>query len=118
MSAGDWALLILAIFWAVLVVFLAMMLVTMVRLLESTKILIDGVRSETVPLLSEVKTSVQAVNKEIDRVDSIMASAGTIAKSLERVTTVVEKTVSNPLINAAAFAAGAAKAAKRFRGEK
>jgi len=118
MSAGDWALLILAVFWAVLVVFLSAMLVTMVRLLESTKILIDGVRGETVPLLSEVKTSVAGVNREIDRADAIMASAGNIAKSVERITAVVEKTVSNPLIKLAAFAVGAAKATKRFRGQK
>ena len=109
---------ILAVFWAVLVVFLSAMLVQMVRLLESTKILIDGVRTETVPLLSEVKTTVQGVNQEIDRVDSIMASAGNIAKSVERVSSVVERTVSNPLIKLAAFAAGAAKATKRFRGDK
>ena len=118
MSAGDWALVILAVFWAVLVVFLSAMLVTMVRMLESIKMLIDGVRTETVPLLSEVKTTVSGVNREIDRVDTLMASAGNIAKSVERVTAVVEKTVSNPLIKLAAFAAGAAKATKRFRGDR
>jgi uncharacterized protein YoxC len=117
-SGGDWALVILAVFWAVLVVFLSAMLVTMVRMLESIKLLIDGVRTETVPLLGEVKTTVSGVNRELDRVDSIMASAGNIAKSVERVSSVVEKTVSNPLIKLAALGAGAAKAAKRFRGEK
>ena len=118
MSAGDWALIVLAVFWGVLVLFLALMLVNLVRLLESTKILIDGVRSETVPLLGEVKDSVVGVNKELDRVDGIMASAGNITKSVERLTAVVEKTISSPLVKAIAFGAGASKAVRRLRGRE
>jgi len=118
MSAGDWALIVLAVFWAVLVVFLALMLVQMVRVLEATRMMIDGVRQETVPLLSEVKHSVTGVNRELDRVDTIMASVGGISKSVERVTAVVEKAVSSPLVKAIAFSAGASRAMKRFRGDK
>lgn len=118
MSAGDWALIVLAVFWAVLVVFLALVLVQMVRVLESTKILIDGIRGETVPLLGEVTSSVRGVNRELDRVDGIVASAAGITKSVERVTTVVEKAVSNPLVKALAFGAGASAALKRLRGSK
>jgi uncharacterized protein YoxC len=116
MSAGDWALIVLAVFWAVLVVFLALMLVQMVRVLESTKVLIDGIRSETVPLLGEVTNSVKGVNRELDRVDDIVVSAAGITKSLERLTSVVEKAVSNPLVKAIAFGAGASKALRRLRG--
>jgi uncharacterized protein YoxC len=117
-SGGEWALLILAVFWAVLVLFLALVLVNLFRVLESTKGLIDGVRQETVPLLSEVTTSVTKVNRELDRVDSLIASAGGITKSVERLTAIVEQTVSSPLIKVAAFGAGAARAVRRFRGEK
>lgn len=118
MSAGDWALIVLAVFWAVLVLFIALMLVNLVRVLESTRSLIDGIRQETVPLLGEVKNSVVGVNKELDRVDGIMASAGNITKSVERVSAVVEKAVSSPLVKVIALSAGASKAVKRFRGEK
>lgn len=116
MSAGDWALIILAVFWAVLVVFLALVLVQLVRVLESTKVMIDGIRGETVPLLSEVTTSVKGVNRELDRVDDIVVSAAGITKSVERLTSVVERTVSNPLVKAIAFGAGASKALRRLRG--
>ena len=117
-SAGDISLIVLAAFWGLLVFFLAAVLIIMVRVLESTKMLIDGIRSETVPLLGEVKTTVQGVNKELDRVDTIMDSAGKMTKSVERITVVVEQTVSNPLIKFAAFAAGASRAFKRVRKEK
>ncbi len=94
------------------------MMVNLVRVLESTRILIDGIRSETVPLLSEVRKSVVGVNKELDRVDGIVTSAGNITKSVERVSGVVEKAVSSPLVKIIAFGAGASKALRRFRGEK
>ena len=118
LSGGDVALIVLAAFWGVLVLFLSLMLLTLFRVLESTKTLIDGIRDETVPLLGEVKVTVTSVNKELDRVDGIMESAGKMAKSAERVTAVVEQTVSSPLIKVVAFGAGASRAIRRFRGEK
>jgi hypothetical protein len=117
-SGGEWALIILAVFWGVLVLFISLVLVNLFRVLESTKGLIDGIRQETVPLMSEVRTSVMKMNRELDRADGIMASAGNITRSIERLSSVVERTVSSPLVKAAAFGAGASKAFKRFRGRK
>lgn len=113
LGAGDISLIILAAFWGLLVLFLALVLLVMFRVLESTKQLIDGIRSETVPLLGEVKNTVTGVNQELERVDTVMESAGKMAKSVERITVVVEQTVSNPLIKFAAFAAGASRAFRR-----
>jgi uncharacterized protein YoxC len=118
MSGGEWALIILAAFWGVLVLFIALVLVNLFRVLESTKGLIDGIRQETVPLLSEVRTSVMKMNRELDRADGIMESAGNITRSVERLSSIVERTVASPLVKAAAFGAGASKAFKRFRGQK
>jgi len=117
MSGGDISLIVLAAFWGLLVLFLALVLLTMFRVLESTKLLIDGIRQETVPLLGEVKTTVSGVNRELDRVDTVLDSAGRMAKSAERITVVVENTVSNPLIKFAAFAAGASRAFRRVSRE-
>ena len=118
LSGGDVALIVLAAFWGVLVLFLSLMLLTMFRVLESTKTLIDGIRDETVPLLGEVKVTVVSVNKELDRVDGMVESAGNIVKSAERVSKVVEQAVSSPLIKVIAFGAGASRAARRFRKDK
>ena len=118
LTGGDIALIILAAFWGVLVCFLAIVLLTTFRVMESTKTLIDGIREETVPLLHEVTSTVTGVNKELERVDTIMVSAGKITGSVSRLTEVVERTVSNPLIKLAAFTAGASAAIKRLRGPK
>ena len=86
-GAGDVALIILAGFWGLLVLFLCYVLVKTVAVIASTQLLIDGIRQETVPLLSEVTGTVTGVNKELDRVDGMVESAGnivTLRELLER----------------------------------
>jgi hypothetical protein len=117
-SLGGVAAIIVAAFWALLVLALALVMINVFRVLESTKMLIDGIRQETVPLLGEVTTTVSGVNKELDRVDGLLESAGNMAKTAERITSVVEQTVSSPLIKIAAFGAGAARALRRLRKDK
>jgi uncharacterized protein YoxC len=117
-SLGGVAAIILAAFWALLVLFLALVLVNVFRVLESTKMLIDGIRQEAVPLLGEVKTTVSSVNRELERADGLLESAGNIARSAERLASVVEKTVSSPLIKIAGIGAGASAALRRMRRAK
>jgi uncharacterized protein YoxC len=114
-SAGDWALLILAIFWAVLVVFLAIVSVNLYRVLGTTNALLEGVRDETVPMLAEVRRSVSLTNREIDRVDVILESAGTITRNVERLSTLMDTLMTTPLIKAISFSYGAQKAIGRMR---
>jgi uncharacterized protein YoxC len=117
-SVGGVAGLIAAVAWAVLVLVLGLVFVNLFRVLESTKMLIDGIREETVPLLSEVKTTVSGVNRELDRADGLLESVGNIAKSGERLAHVVEQAVSSPLIKVIAFGAGASRAVRRLRKDK
>jgi len=113
-SWGGIAAMILAVAWAVLVIFLCLAVYNTSVVLASTKTLIDGITQEMVPLLSEVTTTVTSVNKELDRVDGMVESAGNIVKSAERISTIIEKAVSSPLIKVAAYGAGLTRAAKRF----
>jgi uncharacterized protein YoxC len=115
-SLGGIAAIIFAVGFFLVCVFLCYTLLNSARVLESTKEMIDGVKDETVPLLGEVNTTVKSVNKELERADGIMESTGNIVKSAERLTDVVEKTVSSPLIKLVTFGAGAAKAMQKFVG--
>ena len=117
-SWGGLAGLVAAIAWAVLVLALFVVMLNLFRLLESTKMLVDGIRQETVPLLGEVTTTVTSVNKELDRLDGMVESAGNIVKSAERVSAVVEQAVTSPLIKVIALGAGASRAVRRLRKEK
>jgi hypothetical protein len=115
-SAGDVALIVA--FWALLVLGLCLVLVNTFNVLTSTKMLIDGIREETVPLLSEVRDSVAKTNRELDRVDGMLESAGSIVARVEKISGLVEQAASGPLVRIIAIGAGLSKAASRFRSGK
>jgi hypothetical protein len=117
-GAGDVALIILAGFWGRLVLFLGYVLVKTVAVIASTQLLIDGIRQETVPLLSEEKGSVERANRELDRVDGMLESTAEIVKRVERLSGLVEQAAASPLIKVISFGAGLRKAASRFSGGK
>jgi len=117
-SAGGVAAIIAAGVWGVVPLVLAYMVFKAAVLFDSTTKLVDGIRQETVPLLSEVTATVTSVNKELDRVDGMVESAGNIAKSAERLSSVIEHAVSSPLIKVIAYGAGASRAVRRLQKRK
>ena len=112
-DAGDTALIVLAVAWAVLVLALCVVLIGTYNVLTSTKLTIDAMREETVPLLREIKTSVEKTNREIDRVDTMLESANSIVGRVDRLTGLVQEAVSNPLVKVIALGAGLRKGFKK-----
>lgn len=117
-TAGDTALIVLAAFWGLLVLALCVVLLNTFRVLESTKMTIDAMREETVPLLREIKTSIEKTNGHLDRVGTVLDSAGGIVGRVEKVSGLVEDAVSSPLVKIIGLGAGIKSAAGRFRGKK
>jgi hypothetical protein len=118
LDGGDVALIVLSSFWGLLVLFLCIVLINTFRVLESTKILIDSMREETVPLLREVKGSVERTNRELDRVDVVLVATGDIVGRVQRVSGLVEEAVASPLVKIISLGAGLRRAAGRFGGKK
>jgi uncharacterized protein YoxC len=118
LDGGDVALIVLSSFWGLLVLFLCIVLINTFRVLESTKILIDSMREETVPLLREVKGSVERTNRELDRVDVVLVATGDIVGRVQRISGLVEEAVASPLVKIISLGAGLRRAAGRFGGKK
>lgn len=109
---------LLAIAWTIVaflvgaaIIVLCAVMANLFRVLTSTKDLIDGVTSQTVPLLGEVNTTVSMVNQELVRVDGILATAEGVAGSVGGLVNTVSSTVSSPLVKLSAFAYGVRRAA-------
>jgi len=115
-TGSETALLIMAAFWAVLVVVLCVVLIGSYNVLTSTKVTIDTMREETVPLLREIKTTVEKTNAEIDRVDTVLASAGSVMGRVERISGLVEEVASGPLVKLISVGAGLRKAVSKVTG--
>lgn len=118
LDGGDVALIVLSAFWGLLVLFLCVVLLNTFRVLESTKLLIDGIREETVPLLTEVRGSVERTNRELDRVDGLLISTGEIVQRLSRLSGLFERAATGPLVRIISVGAGVRRAASRFTARK
>jgi uncharacterized protein YoxC len=111
MSALDYAWFAVAVLLGVMVIVVCVVLANVFRVLDSTKDLIDGVTSETVPLLHNVNGTVTLVNQELVRVDGILSTAETATATVGNMVNVVSSTISSPLVRLSALAYGLRKAA-------
>ena len=116
LTGGETALIVLAAFWGLLVLFLCIVLLNTFRVLESTKMTIDAVREETVPLLREAKGSVERANRELDRVDTMLISVTDIVGRAEKLTGLAEEAAASPLVKAISFGAGLKKGMGKAKG--
>jgi uncharacterized protein YoxC len=110
LSGGEVAGLIVAVFWAVLVCFIAFVLIKLGKVVGEAGKLVSGVTDQTVPLLGEVTTSVVHVNAELERVDAITANVQSITHNASALTAVFAATVGSPAIKVAAFTYGVRRA--------
>lgn len=110
MSAGEIAGLIAAAALVLLVGLLAIPLLKLGRTLDETSRLVRGVTDGTVPLLSEVTTTVTSANAQLVRVDAITSNAQTVTTNAAALSGLVAATVGGPLVRVAAFTYGVRKA--------
>ena len=114
LTGGETALIVLAAFWGLLVLFLCLVLLNTFRVLEATRLTVDAMREETVPLLREIKGSVERTNGHLDRVGHVLYSVGGIVGRVERLTGLIEHAASSPIMKFIAAGAGVKKAAESF----
>jgi uncharacterized protein YoxC len=106
MTGGQVAGLIVAVFWAVLVCFLAIALVRLARLLKEATAMVAEFGERAAPLLEDMAVTVAQANDQLDRVDLITKSVGSVTQNAAAVTSLV----GNPLVKVAAFSYGVRKA--------
>ena len=106
LTGGQVAGLIVAVFFAIAVVVLSIILFKLGKVLEETQRLVSGITDKTVPLLGEVTTSVTHVNQELVRVDAITANVQSMTGNVSALTSLFAATLGSPIIKVAAFSYG------------
>lgn len=117
MTAAEIAVVVAAVFWAVLVVALVVALFRLVGLLAQATRLVDQATDQTIDLLASANETVAGVNIQLARVDTIVAGVQSVTHTTDQLVGVVHATVSNPLVKAAAFVIGAKKTVDELRSE-
>jgi hypothetical protein len=112
-SVGELAGLLVAVFWAVLVTLLAVVLVRLSKVLREATVLVAAVTEQAVPLLTDAGAAVRSANEQLERVDEITANVQDAAANANALSSTVAATIGGPLVKVAAFSYGVRRAVSR-----
>ncbi|MEV6652215.1 DUF948 domain-containing protein [Streptomyces sp. NPDC051219] len=113
MSGGEVAGILVAVFWAILVSFLAVVLVRLAQTLKATTKLVADVTEQAVPLLADASATVRSAQTQLDRVDAIATDVQEVTSNASALSTTVASTFGGPLVKVAAFGYGVRRALGR-----
>ncbi|MGW6460433.1 DUF948 domain-containing protein [Streptomyces sp. NPDC055078] len=113
MTGGEVAGLLVAVFWAILVSFLAVVLVRLAQTLRATTRLVTDVTEQAVPLLADASATVRSAQTQLDRVDAIATDVQEVTSNASALSTTVASTFGGPLVKVAAFGYGVRRAMSR-----
>ncbi|MFF6994157.1 DUF948 domain-containing protein [Streptomyces sp. NPDC008313] len=109
-SGGEVAGILVAVFWAILVSFLAVALAGLAQTLRATTKLVADVTDQAVPLLADATDAVRSAQTQIDRVDAIASDVQEVTSNASALSTTVASTFGGPLVKVAAFGYGVRRA--------
>ena len=115
MSGGEWAALVAALAFVLLVLLLAVPLLKLGRTLDEATLAIRKAHEGAQPLLAGAATTVGQVNKELERVEGITQNAQAVTSNAAALTSVFATTLGGPAIKVAAFSYGIRRAAQNRR---
>ncbi|GAA3072568.1 hypothetical protein FHS39_004207 [Streptomyces olivoverticillatus] len=113
MSGGEVAGILVAVFWAILVSFLALVLVRLAQALRAATKLVTDVCEQAVPLLADASATVRSANTQLARVDSITADVQEVTANASALSSTVSSAFGGPLVKVAAFGYGVRRAIGR-----
>ncbi|BDS49053.1 MULTISPECIES: DUF948 domain-containing protein [Rhodoluna] len=97
MSGGDIAALIAAGGFVLLVIFIAVPLLKLGRVLDETRTSIRDLNESVAPLLSELTETVTATNKQLNKIDVITENVAEVSSNISSLVAVFSATVGSPL---------------------
>ncbi|MDQ3570872.1 MAG: DUF948 domain-containing protein [Actinomycetota bacterium] len=115
MTAGEVAAIIAAVAGAILVVGMLFALASFTSTLRTMRTTVEELRRETVPLVADLRATLEQANAELARVDGLLGTAESVGTTVDSASRLAYLALSNPVIKAMAFGAGARGAFHRMR---
>lgn len=115
MSAGEVAAIVAAVAAVFLSLGLLFALSSLTRTLRTVRGAVEELRREAVPLLGDLRNTVEQANAELARVDGVLERAESIGTTVDSASRLAYLAFGNPVIKAMALAAGTGRAARRLR---
>jgi uncharacterized protein YoxC len=114
-SGGEIAAVVAAAAFALLVLLLAVPILKLGRTLDEATLAIRKTHEGVQPLLAGAETTVDHVNKELERVDGITQSAQAVTSNAAALSSLFATTLGGPVVKVAAFSYGVRRAAQSRR---
>jgi hypothetical protein len=118
LSAGEFALVVVAVLGAIAFAALAVTLVRVRDALADLRDEVSTMREETARLSASTATAREAVSSaraDLDRFDRLLGSAEAISGAFGRSNRIARTALSTPMIKAAGIATGTSRAVRRLR---
>lgn len=106
MSGGEIAALIAAGALALFVLFLAVPLLKLGKLLDETTVTVKEINDNLPPLLSGLSETVDQTNKQLAKLDVITDNVADISNNIQSLVAVFSATVGSPLLKLAGYLKG------------
>ena len=116
LTGGQLAALIVAVFWAILVCFLAVVLVRLTRVLTETSKIIADLGERSGPLLDDMSATVARANEQMTRVETITTNMERMTGDAAAMTTAARSAFGGPLVKLASLGYGVRRAMGARRG--
>ena len=104
MSGGDIAAIIAASAFALFILFTAIPLVKLGRLLDETSASVRELSEGVAPLLTGLTDTVTETNKQLARIDVITENVAKVSENISSLVAVFTASVGSPLVKIAGFA--------------
>jgi uncharacterized protein YoxC len=115
MDTSDVAAVIVAVASGMALVVLVWAVISLNRTLHEMRSAIQELRTQTLPVVTEMRAAVGQANVELERVDTLLGTAESISSTVDSASRLAYLAFSNPVIKGIAFASGTGRAARRFR---
>lgn len=115
MSVGDVAGLVAALAFVLLVGFIAYPLIKLGKVLDETRLTVRGLSEGTLPLLTEVTSTVATTNEQLMKVDAITTNVAQVSTNVSALTSLFAATLGSPVVKVAAFSYGVRQAMSGHR---
>ncbi|MGD9703617.1 MAG: hypothetical protein AB7Q42_16540 [Acidimicrobiia bacterium] len=115
MTAGELAIVLGTVLCAIGFAALVVVLLRVLDTLRALRSEVEHLRSETQPLLRELRSSVDDARDDLDRFDRVLGSAEAISGAVAGTSRVARAALSAPMIKTVALASGTSRTARRLR---
>jgi hypothetical protein len=116
MSAGDLAAVVVSVVMIVAIVTLAVLVQSLLRALAEARATLERVRIEALPLMGEMRDTVERAGAEVDRVDDLLDTAESISATVESASRLGYLAFRAPIIRVVAFGRGVGRGTRALAG--